>query len=160
MKTLLIMRHGKSSWKDAELQDMDRPLNQRGRKDSARMGKLLNTNQYKPDLILCSPAIRARQTAEILINELGFDGKVEYPDSLYMAEADTIVDLLQNLPNVERVLVIGHNPGLETLVQLLTNKIISLPTASIAHVKLPVNSWQQLGEKTTGEIANLWLPKE
>ncbi|MCE5208580.1 MAG: histidine phosphatase family protein, partial [Chloroflexi bacterium] len=137
MRTLLIMRHGKSSWKDAELPDIERPLKKRGRKDVVHMGKLLDGKKLKPDLILCSTAKRARQTAEIVVEEIGFEGKVEYLDSLYMAELDTLIKTLQSLPDVKRVMIIGHNPGLETLAQLLTDKITSLPTAAVARIKIP-----------------------
>ncbi len=158
MRTLLIMRHGKSSWKDAELPDIERPLKKRGRKDVVHTGKLLDGKKLKPDLILCSTAKRARQTAEIVVEEIGFDGKVEYLDSLYMAELDTLIKTLQSLPDVKRVMIIGHNPGLETLAQLLTDKITSLPTAAIACIKIPINNWQELEIKSTGELSNLWTP--
>lgn len=158
MRTLLIMRHGKSSWKDAELPDIERPLKKRGRKDVVHMGKLLDGKKLKPDLILCSTAKRARQTAEIVVEEIGFEGKVEYLDSLYMAELDTLIKTLQSLPDVKRVMIIGHNPGLETLAQLLTDKITSLPTAAVARIKIPINNWQELGIKSTGELSNLWTP--
>ena len=158
MRTLLIMRHGKSSWKDAELPDIERPLKKRGRKDVVHMGKLLAGKKLKPDLILCSTAKRARQTAEIVVEEIGFKGKVEYLDSLYMAELDTLIKTLQSLPDVKRVMIIGHNPGLETLAQLLTDKITSLPTAAVACIKIPISNWQELGIKSTGKLSNLWTP--
>ncbi len=160
MRTLLIMRHGKSSWKDPALADSERPLKKRGRKDSKSMGKLLDNKKFKPDLILCSTALRAKQTAEIVVDELGFEGQVEYMDALYMAEPDVILRVLQHLTDVERVMIIGHNPGLEGLTQRLTDKITSLPTASVVRIKLPINNWQELSFDTTGELANLWIPRE
>ena len=159
MKTLLIMRHGKSSWKDSDLPDKERPLKKRGRKDSTHMGELLDDKKFKPDMILCSTAVRASQTAEIVVDKLDFEGKIEYLDALYMAEPETIIKTLQSFPDVERMMIIGHNPGLETLLQILTDKISSLPTAAVARVKLPINSWQDLDMKTTGELSNLWLPR-
>jgi phosphohistidine phosphatase len=158
MKTLLIMRHGKSSWKDPNLADVERPLKKRGRKDSAHMGELLDNKKLKPDLILCSKAVRATQTAEIIEDKLDFEGKVEIVDALYMAELDTILQTLQALPDLDRVMIIGHNPGLESLLQVLTKKIKSLPTAAVARIKLPISNWQELNMETTGELANLWLP--
>lgn len=160
MRTLLIMRHGKSSWKDPALADSERPLKKRGRKESKSMAKLLDDKKFKPDLILCSTALRARQTAEIVVDELNFKKQVEYLDSLYMAELDVLLRVLQHLTDVERVMIIGHNPGLESLTQLLTEKITSLPTASVARLKLPINNWQELSMDTRGELANLWIPRD
>ncbi|MEM5774179.1 MAG: histidine phosphatase family protein, partial [Anaerolineaceae bacterium] len=94
MRTLLIMRHGKSSWKDPALADSERPLKKRGRKESKSMAKLLDDKKFKPDLILCSTALRARQTAEIVVDELNFKKQVEYLDSLYMAELDVLLRVL------------------------------------------------------------------
>jgi phosphohistidine phosphatase len=160
MRTLLIMRHGKSSWKDAELPDMARPLKKRGRKDSKNMGELLEEKEQLPDVILCSTAERARQTAEIIAHKLDSEDEVEYLDELYMAEADTIVKILQSRFQKEKVMIIGHNPGLESLVQTLTEKIVTLPTGAIARIKLPIDTWQELGADTKGELANLWLPRD
>lgn len=160
MKSLLCMRHGKSSWKDTSLPDHERPLKKRGRKDSARIGSLLKETDLIPDVILSSTAKRARQTAEILMEELGFDGQFEFLDPLYMAEPETLFQVIRSLPDVSCVMIIGHNPGLETLVQILTDEINSLPTAALAQIELPIDEWQQLDLETYGELKNLWRPKD
>lgn len=165
MKTLLLMRHAKSSWKETKLADQERPLNKRGRQDAPLMGHLIVDHELVPQLIVSSSALRARQTAETVLEVMkettGFESQVEYLDRLYMAEPSEYIDVIQALPDdLERVMVIGHNPGLETLLQLLSNRIESLPTAVVAHMVLPITSWSQLTIDTTGELVDIWKPKE
>lgn len=161
MKTLLLMRHAKSSWKDDKLADKERPLNKRGKHDAPMMGQLLIEHELVPQRILSSSALRARQTAESIAETAQYDGDVTYMDELYMAEPESYIDALRELPNeVERVMVIGHNPGLEMLLQLLSGQIQAMPTAVIAHVALPIDHWSQLSIDTPGELVDIWRPKE
>ena len=161
MKTLLLMRHAKSSWKHSELADHERPLNKRGRHDAPMMGELLVDRELIPQRILSSTAVRSRQTAEALTEAASFHGDVTYMDRLYMAEAEGYIHALNELPaDVERVMVIGHNPGLETLLQMLSGRIESLPTAVIAHLVLPIDAWNQLNSDTQGDLVEVWRPKE
>jgi len=161
MKTLLIMRHAKSSWKDTHLKDRERPLNKRGKRNAPQMGELLLEKDLVPQIILSSSALRARQTAEAVVEKTGYPGKVDYQDSLYMAEAEEYIKKLRRLPDdVERVLVIGHNPGLESLLPLLAHRVESLPTAAIAFLSLPIQRWKELNKNTDAELVELWKPKE
>jgi phosphohistidine phosphatase len=161
MKTLLLMRHAKSSWKDPKLADHERPINKRGRRDAPMMGHILVDRELIPQRILSSSALRARQTAEALANASAYPGDVTYLDELYMAEAEGYIDVLRELPNeIERVMVIGHNPGVETLLQILSSRIESLPTAVIAHLILPIERWSDLSLDTTGDLIDIWIPKE
>jgi phosphohistidine phosphatase len=160
MKTLLLMRHGKSSWKDSSLPDYERPLKKRGKKDSAKMGKLLMEENILPKLILCSSAKRARQTAEILMEESHFSGKIKYLESFYMSEPETYVEKLRKLSDTASVMIIAHNPGLETFLQMLVDEIDSLPTAAIAQLELPINEWKELDGDTHANLINLWKPRE
>lgn len=161
MKTLLLMRHAKSSWKETDLADHERPLNKRGRGDAPRMGQLLADHELVPQQILSSSALRARQTAEAVMEISGFHNEVNYLDRLYMAEADEYIAALRELPDsIERVMIIGHNPGLETLLQVLSGQIESLPTAVIAHLVLPIKHWSELNSETNGELVEIWRPKE
>ncbi len=161
MKTLLLMRHAKSSWKDTDVADHERPLNKRGRSDAPRMGQLLCDRELVPQVILSSSAARARQTAEALIKTSGFQGEISYLDRLYLAEADEYISALRELPDtIERVMVIGHNPGLESLLQVLSRRIESLPTAVIAHLVLPISRWSELSAETDGELVEIWRPKD
>lgn len=161
MKTLLLMRHAKSSWKFKDLTDHQRPLNKRGRTDAPLMGQLILDRELVPQRILCSTAVRARETAEILVDTIKFEGEVSYLDRLYMAESVDHLAVLRDLPDtVERVMVIGHNPGLETLLQELSGRIESLPTAVLAHIVLPIDHWSQLNGEASGEMVEIWRPKE
>jgi phosphohistidine phosphatase len=161
MKTLLLMRHAKSSWKDSKLDDKERPLNKRGRSDAPIMGQILIDRELIPQCILSSSALRARQTAEAVIESSGYPGEVTYLDQLYMAEVEGYIAVLRELPDdVERVMLIGHNPGLETLLQILSGSIESLPTAVLAHLVLPINQWSQLTAETQGQLVDIWRPKE
>lgn len=161
MKTLLLMRHAKSSWKDSKLPDRERPLNKRGRRDAPIMGQILVDRGLVPQRIISSSALRARQTAEVVAETAEFQGDVTYLDSLYMAEVEVYISELRELPDdVDLAMVIGHNPSLEVLLQILSGKIESLPTAVIAHLELPIESWAELSAHTEGKLVDLWLPKE
>ena len=161
MKTLLLMRHAKSSWKDKDLPDQERPLNKRGKKDAPIMGHWLKEQKDVPQRILSSSAQRARQTAESVVEASGYKGEVDYLDRLYMAEVDEYLNTLKELPdNLDRIMIIGHNPGLETLLQILSGKIESLPTAVVANLSLPIDHWADLSAETPGELVEIWRPRE
>jgi phosphohistidine phosphatase len=161
MKTLLLMRHAKSSWKNQELTDHERPLKERGKKDAPLMGKLILDKELIPQLILSSDAARARLTAEAMIESLDFEGEVEYLDSFYMAEPNVYLEKLRSLPDeLERVMIIGHNPGLEGLVQILSHHVESLATSAIAYLVLPIKEWHELSADTDGELIELWRPRD
>ena len=161
MKTLLLMRHAKSSWKEKDIPDHDRPLNKRGRHDAPLMGELLIDRELIPQRILCSSALRARQTAEGIAQKVDFQGDIVYLEQLYMAEAEGYLHVLRELPDdLERVMIVGHNPGLETLLQILSGRIESLSTAVLAHLVLPIDRWAGLNGETEGEMVEIWRPKD
>ena len=161
MKTLLLMRHAKSSWKHHDLKDHDRPLNKRGKKDAPLMGKLIHEKELIPQIILCSSANRARLTAEGMLDDIDYKGEIRYLDSLYLAEVPAYIEEINNLPDeMERVLVIGHNPALESLLQILCSQVESLPTAALAYLSLPIQHWNELSDKTEGELVELLKPRE
>jgi phosphohistidine phosphatase len=161
MKTLYLMRHAKSSWKDNHLMDHERPLKKRGRKDAAAMGGLLSGKKRFPAIIYSSTAERARETAGIVAEKSGYIGEVLYDQRLYLAEPDTLVAFLHQVPDeIGCILIVGHNPGLEALTQVLSGKIVALPTATVAHLELPIEKWSAISLATRGELAHLWVPKE
>ena len=161
MKTLLILRHAKSSWRELGLSDHDRPLNKRGKRDAPRIGSLLSREDLLPDLIISSTAVRARKTAQLVMEASGYDGELRLEGDLYAAEPQAYVDILQALPDeIGRVMVVGHNPGLEELLEQLTRDAESLPTAALAQVSLNLEAWQDLDEDTQASLIHLWLPRQ
>lgn len=161
MKTLLLMRHAKSSWKQEDLPDHERPLNKRGKKDAPMMGKLIHDKELVPQLILSSSALRSRLTADALVESIDFKGPVEYLDDFYMAEPMAYLARLRALPDdLERVMIIGHNPGLEGLVQILSHQVESLSTSAIAYLVLPIKEWSEISEDTDGDLIELWRPRD
>ncbi|GEM_PF-24876 len=161
MKTLLVMRHAKSSWEDADISDHDRPLNKRGKKDAPMMGKLLKKQGILPDLIISSTAKRARDTVELFSEECGYHADVIWDESLYAAEPVAYIDALRHAPDeAGTVMVVGHNPGLEELVAMLTDEWARLPTAAMVEVSLDIPAWSELGYEPVGKLLNVWRPKE
>lgn len=162
MKTLLILRHAKSSWDDSRLDDHERPLNPRGEEDAPRMGEMVRDGGLMPDLIVSSDAVRARLTAEAMAAAAGYPGTIQLEPRLYHATAAQIVDLLAtDLDGDEAtVMIVGHNPGLEELVTRLTGEREDMPTAALAQIVLPIERWSDLGPTTRGTLEGLWRPKE
>ena len=159
-KTLLLMRHGKSSWKDKKIPDYERPLKKRGKAASAEIGKILRQNELIPQAILSSPALRASETAEIVAKESGFRGKVTFIDSFYMAEPDVYIDYLKGLDDsLERVMIVSHNPGLEAFMQLLDGRLEALPTGSMVYLCLNINHWSDLSFESDAEMIGFWDPE-
>jgi phosphohistidine phosphatase len=161
MKTLLILRHAKSSWKKPELPDHERPLSKRGKKEAPKVGQYLKDNDLVPDLILSSNARRASATAQAVAEACGFAGQVDLYQDLYLSEPTIYLDILRCLPDdAKRVLVVGHNPDMEELLTLLTEANEHLTTAALAVVDLPISSWEEMNEATDGRLKNLWTPRQ
>jgi phosphohistidine phosphatase len=161
MKTLLILRHAKSSWEASNLDDHERPLSKRGRADAPRMGKLLHKQNLLPDLILCSSAERARTTTELVAEAASYKGETMLSRDLYAAPPQAYLDALSKVPDqFKRVMLVGHNPGLEQLLYLLTGQPETLPTTALAQVDLPIDKWGELSKEAKGTLMNIWRPKE
>ena len=161
MKSVLILRHAKSSWKNPELTDHDRPLNKRGKRDAPQMGKLLKNQRLVPEAIVSSTAIRARATAELVAKASGYKGgEITLNNSLYAAGPQAYLDALHDLSDdYVRAMIVGHNPGLEELVEMLTGEIHIMPTCSLAYVKFEgVHSWLEIDYNTKGKLAVIWRP--
>jgi phosphohistidine phosphatase len=161
MKTLLVLRHAKSSWGDAQLRDYDRPLNGRGRRDAPRMGRLLAEEGIVPDAISTSTAKRAMDTARIVAEAAGYAGEVDGRETLYEAAPHAYIRVLHGLPDdVVTAMVVGHNPGVEGLVAGLTGANEAMTTANVARIALDVERWVDVELSGTGELLNLWCPRE
>lgn len=161
MKTLLVFRHAKSSRKDDTLDDHDRPLNKRGNQTAPRMGRWIAEQNAVPELILSSTAKRAKSTAKKAAKAMGYEGKIRYDKSLYLAEPSAYLQAVQTHAKAQtRVMIVGHNPGLQDLVQAMTGMEQALPTAALAEIRLAIASWQDLQSDTTGELCHLWRPRD
>lgn len=160
MKTLLILRHAKSSWKDPGLSDHERPLNGRGRKDAPRMGSQILEEGLSPGLIVSSTAVRARQTAELVAKTCGYTGSIALSPELYHGSPRAYLEVAHDAPSeIERLLVVGHNPAVQELVWTLSRREERMPTAALATIEFDVDSWQGLGT-AAGELIAVWRPKE
>ena len=162
MKTLLVLRHAKSSWKDTSLEDHDRPLNKRGKRSAPLMGKLIKDNKLVPDLIISSTAVRAKTTAEAVAKASKYSSDLHLEPRLYLAGIHTMIRVLQEIPpgTADRVMIVGHNPGQEDLIRQLTGHDERFPTAALAQIELPIDRWADMEAEAEGKLVNLWRPKE
>ena len=160
MKTVLILRHAKSSWDNPNLADYGRPLNKRGKRDAPRMGKHILQQGLVPDRILTSSAKRARKTAAKVAKACNFTGTVKKLDRFYHAPPGIYLETLQAVSDKHRcVMVVGHNPTMELLARHLTHKIVTMPTAALAHIEFPIQNWDSPEFHSSGKLVNLWTPK-
>ena len=163
MKTLLLLRHAKSSWKEHDLPDHDRPLNKRGQNDAPRMGKLLKDEDLIPDLIMSSTAVRAKKTAELVAKACRYKGGIVLNHSLYGAEPAAYLKILEGLSDKHMAaLVVGHSPSVEETVEVLTGSPdVIMPTCALAQISLPIQNWAELNkQKINGKLLRVWRPKE
>ncbi len=163
MKTISILRHAKSDWSDADLDDFDRPLNKRGEKDAPRMGKYLKSTGKLPGIIYSSPALRAKTTAEIVKETSGYPGDIEYMPEFYASESPEVyIDKIKRAPdNHDSIMVVGHNPTLENLLaDLLSDHPVNIkfPTAGLACLNVEIESWKEL-KPGTAILYWMMIPK-
>lgn len=169
MPSLCLLRHAKSDWSDPTLADFDRPLNRRGRKAAPLLGRYLRKQGLLPDLVLCSAAQRARETWERVAAQLKDEVPVKVLRSLYLAPPSRILGILQRqTPEVERLLVIGHNPGMENLaIQLAgggdpkarARMLEKFPTAALAVLDFDGRGWEGLSPGGA-RLARFVLPRD
>ena len=148
MKVLTLVRHAKSSWKDANLSDLDRPLNKRGRRDAPMMGGRLAERNYFPDVIVSSSAVRALATAEAIAEEIGYPrSEIVVDERIYGADVTDWLEVIHTLGDAwDRAMCIGHNPGLTDLVNYLADdQIGNVPTCGIVDLVFDVDSWTLVG---------------
>jgi phosphohistidine phosphatase len=160
MKTLYILRHAKSSWDNPNLADFERPLNKRGMEAAPFMGEIIFKNKFQPDVLLSSPAKRAKQTA-VLVKEVGGIGAgIQYDERIYEASPQTLAQVISELDSKsDSAMLVGHNPGLESLIRYLTGEIHAMPTAALAIVDLEVDCWNQI-YAVCGNLRTLIRPKD
>jgi phosphohistidine phosphatase len=145
MKTLLLLRHAKSSWKDPGLADFERPLNDRGRKAAEIIGRFIAKENVAIDLVISSPAVRARQTAELALRYAKRSPELRFDQRIYEASPTRLLEIVSQIEdNRNAVLLIGHNPGMEELLALLVGGEQQMSTASLAKVSLSSKKWDKV----------------
>jgi phosphohistidine phosphatase len=155
MKRVYLLRHAKSSWKDASLHDRDRPLAGRGRRAAKAMARHIREHEIHPDLVVCSPARRARETLERVELDLG-RGAVRIEPRLYGAGVDELLDVVRGLPDrAESVLLIGHNPTLQDFARIEDK----FPTAALATLAFAVSHWRDVALQT-GRLESVVRPRD
>lgn len=161
MKTLLLLRHAKSSWKDSNTDDHERRLKKRGRKEARKMGRLIAAENLMPETIVSSSARRCRQTADHVVHHSDYRGEVRMTPELYDADTARLRDTVGKLSDpAERVMLIGHNPGLEEFLELLVGEHTPLGTCALAQVELPIEHWSDLSSDARGTLIKVWEPRE
>jgi phosphohistidine phosphatase len=160
MKTLYILRHAKSSWDNPLLADFERPLNKRGLDAAPFMGEIIYKNRFKPELLLSSPAKRAKQTA-VLVREVGaIEPEIRFDERIYEASPQTLVQIISELgEQADSLLLVGHNPGLEGLIRFLTGETHPMPTATLAVIDLNIENWADVAAEC-GTLKNLIRPTD
>lgn len=158
MKTLFILRHAKSSWDNNALSDFERPLNERGLRHAPLMGEVMRKNNFSPDLILSSPARRAKETAALVKQAAGIESEIRFDERIYEATSARLLETLAEQTG-ESILLVGHNPGLEELLKFLTGESPPMPTAALAVVDLQMENWNQINS-APGDLRVLIRPQE
>jgi phosphohistidine phosphatase len=169
MLTLSLLRHAKSSWDDPRLDDHERPLAKRGVKDAPRVGAYMAEHDLRPDLVLCSGALRTRATLALVLAEWGGAApETQYDDELYLAPPSVLLASLQAVEeDAPHILMIGHNPGMHALALELTGsgdrKLIAglakgFPTSALAVLSFELKDWSQL-RAASGRLRHLVTPR-
>ena len=162
MKTLLIIRHAKSSWDIGSLNDFERPLNERGKKDAPEMAKRLLDKKITIDAFVSSPAKRAKKTAELFCSVYDYKEKdIIFISALYHAGVQTFYDTIENLEDsYNKIAIFSHNPGITSFVNELTEsvRIDNMPTCGVFAVKIDITEWKDF-KKSTKEFLFFDYPK-
>ena len=147
MRKLILLRHAKSSWKDTSLDDFDRPLNRRGKKDAPIMADKLSMRKIKIDLIISSPAKRTTETVKIFANILGYHSEIIFNGKLYEASYNEILEVINLIDDkYQNVLLVCHNPGITDLANYISNYFIeNISTSGIVGLSTN-NSWKNINE--------------
>lgn len=169
MKILTLLRHAKSTWDDPVARDFDRPLNRRGRRAAATVGREMQAQGLRFDKVIASPALRVVETLADVASGYGRQLDVDYDQRIYLASPETLLDLVREVDDgVDRLLLVGHNPGLELLALLLTDSspgalrdelAIKYPTGTVAEIVLDIARWREAGQGP-GRLVRFIRPRD
>ncbi|MBT8379033.1 MAG: histidine phosphatase family protein [Ignavibacteria bacterium] len=160
MKTLYLVRHAKSSWKDSSLDDIERPLNKRGKRDAPFMGELLSEKGIKPNVMFSSPAKRASKTAQAIAEQIGYPkNDIIFDEAIYEASSRELVDFIKKIDDqYNSVMIFGHNPGFTMLNNFLSKEYIdNLPTCGVIALEFN-SSWKDI-DKNSAKVLFFDYPK-
>ncbi len=162
MKKIYIIRHAKSSWKDLDMDDFDRPLKKRGKDDIKLVANWLKKRDIKPDIVLCSPAIRAKMTLKILKKVLDIKKEaIVFDRGIYMAKTRYLIELISDIDDrYDTLFLIGHNPSLSELAEYLCDmSMTDIPTSGVVAVKFDIDKWSKIKNKK-GDMLFFVSPKK
>ena len=163
MKTLILVRHAKSSWNDQAQRDIDRPLNDRGRHDAPLMADRMLARGVCPQRILSSPALRTVSTAEIFANHLSIPNElIHHERQIYLASSGHLLNLIKHQDdNIDSIMLVGHNPALTDFFNDLcaTARLDNMPTCCVAELIIDISSWSDL-EFGKAELQEIDYPKK
>lgn len=168
MLTLSLLRHAKSSWADPAQDDFDRPLNERGREAAPRMGAYMAEQKLAPKLILCSPALRTRQTLALVLPHLQRTAEIAYEDDLYLASTGQLLKKIRKTTAAtSHLMIVGHDPGMHGIATKLAGSgdpatldflAAKFPTAGLAVILFDAKSWADVGDGD-GRLRLFMTPK-
>lgn len=160
MRTLYLLRHAKSSWKDASLADFERPLKERGREAAERMGLFLAAKKINISALIVSPAVRTRQTIDLVLRHVSLGIEPRFDQRIYEASLATVVKVVSEIEDdKETAMLVGHNPGMEETLAFLTRETRQMPTCALARIGLDCASWKEVG-RGTGKLEWFVTPKD
>lgn len=162
MKNLVMLRHAKSDWTSPGQKDFDRTLNARGHRVAPRMGHKMNELEVHVDVILSSPAERAKLTAEYVAEQLNYDtSEIEYVEEIYEASIRSLLELVNNVDEeYDTVMMVGHNPSFTYLAEYLTgDEIGNMPTCGAVSINFEVTSWKEVSQNS-GALNWFIFPKQ
>lgn len=162
MKTLYLIRHAKSSWKDSSAPDHKRTLNERGKRDAPFMGELLHKKGVQPDVIVSSYAVRALTTAKIIAKAVGYaENDIDVREEIYLASFSTLMDVVQGLNDKASVaFLFGHNPDFTTFANTFSDEFIAnVPTCGIVEIQFDVEQWSDINSDN-GRVMSFEFPKK
>lgn len=160
MRTLYLLRHAKSSWKDDSLRDFDRPLKRRGREAAEQIGAVLKAEKPKDFVVISSPAVRARETTKLVLESAGLKLEPSFDERIYEADVRTLLEVVGSIPDKSQTaMLVGHNPGFENLLSYLTGDDRHMPTAALAKIEFEAGSWSEV-TGGSGRLASFVTPKD
>ncbi len=161
MRTLYLLRHAKSSWKDDSLRDFDRPLKGRGREAAEQIGQVLGAKKPGGLLVISSPAVRARETTQLVLKSAGLTTDPRFDERIYEADVPALLEVVSSIPDsASTAMLVGHNPGFENLLAYLTSDDRHMPTCALARIGFAdAGSWSDVSE-ASGRLDWFVTPKD